>query len=340
VRVPRVGYAPLAAAGVGVFVLSIVPNLNKGGPYIAPLVPRYAAFPLHLDNYSEYERLISDLKSKLGEKQTVVVYSCGLAISDAMLTALDPSMIPFINYISYSPVLVMFRFDNLRADYALVRSDNGRKFPDALKNGSIPNDMILNGTGIGAAFERLDSYQMSEGQSVALFRRTRPVTRAEASELRAALYAAYGKTPQPRNTMDVSFALRQDALGDTCGDVRPISPNTLFIHPGLSRPTSTSIPVDVAVDGQPSALALSVSAAVLQAWPLSDGVDAAISINGAGIWRGTLAPGQTSRVHIPTGVEAIGIMIDKRGNPDCDHVTAAFEFKKNPAPIGVDDPLS
>ena len=78
---------PFVVAGAAVFVLSIVPGLNKGGRYIAPFVPRYATFPLHLDNYSEYQRLLADLDTLLGKNGKLVVYSWGMAVSDSLLDA-------------------------------------------------------------------------------------------------------------------------------------------------------------------------------------------------------------------------------------------------------------
>jgi hypothetical protein len=322
--------APFVVAGAAVFLLSIVPGLRKGGPYVEPFVPKYATFPLHLDNYSEYQRLLANLDGLLGKNGQVVVYSYGMAVSDSLLAALNPAIAPHISYISYFPALTLFRFDNLRADYALVRSDDWRDIPDALRNITIPAELILTGTGIGAAFEKVGSYKLSEGETAELFRRTRPITGAETKQLIDQLGKAYGKdfSPQYRRTMDIPFALREDQLGDVFGTVYPVGARALFLHPGQTLPTSTTIPIDTSITDPPAALVLSISRQLLQTCPQADGVAISVKLGSDDIWSGAVIPGDSVRVDLPAKEGDLNIVVDKRANPNCDHLVAAFEFSK------------
>jgi hypothetical protein len=324
--------APFVVAGAAVSLLSIVPGLRKGGPYLAPFVPKYATFPLHLDNYSEYQRLLANLDGLLGKNGQVVVYSAnGMAVSDSLLAALHPAITPHISYISYFPALTLFRFDNLRADYALVRSDDLRRYaPDALRNISIPGEMILSGTGIGAAYERVGSYTLSEGETAELFRRTRPIKGAEVKQLIDELGKAYGKdySPQFQRTMDIPFALREERLGDVYGTVYPVGPSALFLHSGQTQPTSTTIPIGTSITDPPAALVLSVSKQLLQTCPKADGGVISVKLGSNDIWRGTISPADSVRVDLPATGGELNIVVDKRADPNCDGIVAAFEFAK------------
>jgi hypothetical protein len=321
--------APFALAGAAVFLLSIVPGLRKGGPYVAPLVPKYATFPLHLDNYDEYLRLLANLDGLLGRNGQVVVYSFGMAVSDSLLEALDPAIAPHISYISYVPALTPFRFDNLRADYALVNS-HLRDIPDALRNIAIPGELILTGTGIGAAFKKVGSYTLSEGETAELFRRTRPITAVEMKQLLDELGKAYGKdySPQFRRTMDIPFALRVDQPGDVYGTVYPVGTNALFLHPGQTLPTSTAIPIDTSITDRPATLVIFISKQMLQTCLQADGAAIFVKLGSDEIWSGVLIPGESMRIELPSKDGEVNIEVDKRANPDCDQVVAAFEFAK------------
>jgi hypothetical protein len=322
---------PFVAAGVVVFVLSIVPGLNKGGPYTAPFVPRYATFPLHLDNYSEYQRLLADLDGWLGKNGKLVVYSFGMAISDSLLSALNPAINPHLSYVSYFPAAELFRFDNLRADYALVRSDPQRLYiPEALKNVTIPGEMILTGTGFGAAYEKVGSYKLSEGQTAELFRRIRPVTTTQVKQFIDELSRAYGKdySQQYRRRIDVPLALRTDIPGDVYGTIYPVGPGELFIHAGLNTATSTTIPIDAAISDPPSSLVLSISKQVLETCPAADGVAASIKLGDEDVWAGQVKPGDVVQVNLPAIAGDLHLEVAKRGEPNCDHFIVAFEFPK------------
>ena len=135
-------------AGAAVFVLSIVPGFQ--GRRYRTLRPEVRDLPLHLDNYSEYQRLLADLDAWLGKNGKLVVYSYGMAIFGFIGIRLNPAIIPHISYLSYFLAAELFRFDNLRADYALVRSDDLRRHPGGLeRDRSWRDDPDENGIGRG-----------------------------------------------------------------------------------------------------------------------------------------------------------------------------------------------
>ena len=114
-----------------------------------------------------------------------------------------------------------------------MRSDDLRLYiPEALKNVTLPGEMILTGTGLGAAYEKVSSYKLSEGQTAELFRRTRPVTTTEVKQFIDELSRAYGKdySQQYRRKIDIPLALRTDIFGDVYGTIYPVGPRRTF-HP-------------------------------------------------------------------------------------------------------------
>ena len=325
----RVRMGPFVAAGLAVFVLSVVPGLKKGGDYIEALVPGSASFPLHLDNYSEYERLVGDLDSKLSTNFKIVCFCYSFEMADAMLVALNPALLSRVSFVSYTPTVTLITPDNLRAEYALVRSDPGRRnVPPTWQHLSIPAEMILSHTGIGAGFEKLGSYNLSSGQTADLFRRTRPVTKAEVVSLINELGATYHKDfwPQFKKTMALPFALRQDELGDVYGTSYPAADETtLFMHPGLTMPSSTTIPMDPALTDLQGGLVLSISDTVSALCSGSDGADVSLKFNDTPIWSGQIKPGDATHVDLPKEFGKLNILVDKRGTTDCDHLTVRFE---------------
>ncbi|WP_271894158.1 DUF3488 domain-containing protein [Candidatus Phyllobacterium onerii] len=329
-RLPEVvRMGPFVAAGLAVFILSIVPGLNKGGNYIEGLVPKSSSFPLHLDNYSEYERLVGDLDRMLDSNAKIVCFCYSFEMADAMLVALDPALLPRVSYVSYTPTVTLITPDNLRAEYALVRSDPGRRtVPPTWQHLSIPAEMILSQTGIGSGFEKLGTYNLSGGQTADLFRRTRPVTKPEVVNLINELGASYHKDfwPQFKKTMALPFALRQDRLGDVYGTSYPAADETtLLMRPGLKMPSSTTIPMDPALTDLHGGVVLSISDTVSASCLASDGADVSLTFNDTPIWQGEINPGGSTEVELPKETGNLSILVDKQGDTDCGHLTVRFE---------------
>ena len=153
---------------------------------------------------------------------------------------------------------------------------------------TVPGEMILTRTGLGAAYEKVGS--RSEGQTAELFRRTRPVTSAEVRQFIDELSRAYGKdySQQYRRTIDVPLALRTDILGDVYGTIYPVGPSAPFIHPGSNTATSTTIPIDQSISDPPSR-PLDLEQ-LLQICPAADGVAASIKLGDEDIWPAKSSP--------------------------------------------------
>jgi hypothetical protein len=183
---------------------------------------------------------------------------------------------------------------------------------------------------LGAAYEKVGSYKLSEGQTAELFRRTRPITSAEVKQFIDELSRAYGKdySQQYRRKIDVPLALRTDIPGDVYGTIYPVGPGELFIHPGLNTATSTTIPIDAAISDPPSSLVLSISKQLLETCPAADGVAASIKLGDEDVWAGQVKPGDVVQVTLPAIAGDLHLEVDKRGEPGCDHFMVAFEFPK------------
>ncbi|QIB32704.1 hypothetical protein [Ancylobacter pratisalsi] len=319
---------PFVALAAAVFAFSVIPWLGKNPVMRSYVVAFDAPFPLHLDNYDAYRRLIDDLHREMGTEGSAVVFSCSSGISDQHLIALDATLGPQMVQTSCIPAFDLFNFDSLRAGSAVVRTDDGRRNEvAALDAVMIPGEWIRTGTGFGAAYEQVGAYTLSEGESVALFRRTRPITLAELAQLIEALDKAYGRdvAADYRGDMRMLMPLRVDEPGDVFGAVRESGPHTLFMHPGATTPTSTTLPVDARFGARPSRLVFSIPSSALQTCPEADGVAIEVRLDTQRLWSGTVEPGGQQSVALPPRDGALRITVDKRGQPNCDHVTVDIE---------------
>lgn len=326
---PQLRMVPFVLAGLAVFVISLVPGLGKGTPYVERLLPSYGAFPLHLDNYAEYQRLLADLDKNLGPTGKVTAFSCTMALSSVLISALQPTLTPRVSVVSCIPSLDVFEFDNLRAEYALVRTDERRHSEiDALKSVMLSGEHILSGTGFGAAYERIGDYQLADGESAGLFRRTRPVTTAEAAALIGEFGEAYGKDYRPElaRTMRVRLALMQADPGDGPGRVQVMDTDSVFLHPGATTPTRIELPIDTLVGDRPAAVVFSITEALRQSCPQADGVSISMTLGSEPIWSGVVALGASERVALPARDGVLVITVENRASPDCDHLNVAFKF--------------
>ena len=201
--------------------------------------------PLHLAQYDEYQRLISDLKG-LEPTAKVAVFASSFALSDSLLNVLDPTLLPRIEWVAHVDRRDGFTWKTLAADYALV----GAPAQLHLKPGSqriieFPAQDIIAGVGVGAAFvDTGRRYLLEDGATALLFKRTRAVTAAEIDHLAQQFYAVY---PDWRaKAADVGFGLASAAttLGNLSGRAMQSDPDTILLRPGQTQPTSIAFRLD------------------------------------------------------------------------------------------------
>ena len=238
-----------AMALCGVMSLNFVSSFAPMGWGLAE--PLRMAFPtarhppLHLAQYDEYRRLISDLKG-LEPTAKVAVFASSFALSDSLLSVLDRSLTNRIEWVGHVDRRDGFTWATLAADYALV----GAPAQLHLKPGSqrvieFPAQDIIAGVGVGAAFvDTGRRYALDDGATALLFKRTRSVTAAEISHLANQFYAVY---PDWRGrTQDVGFGLASAVTtrGERTGGAMRVNPDAILLRPGTTQPTSITFRLD------------------------------------------------------------------------------------------------
>ena len=151
---------------------------------------RQATLPLHLDNLSEYRRLIDDLVGKMEPKDRFSVFASGSIMSDSLLFEMNRDLHPRIGWSCQVDSRDRFRPETLRSKYIVVTDPPVTHLPpDAQICITIPDQDILEGKGIGAAYKRIAAYQLSGDVKGYLYEQVRPVSKAEID----ALYSEFRK---------------------------------------------------------------------------------------------------------------------------------------------------
>lgn len=151
---------------------------------------REATLPLHLDNLPEYGRLIDDLIARMGPEDRFSVFASGSVMSDALLFGMNRDLVAHVGWICQVDSRDRFQPDALKSRYVVVTDRPVTHLqPGAQICVTIPNQHILEGKGIGAAYRRIAEYRLSGGVVGYLYEQVRPVSKAEVD----ALYAEFRK---------------------------------------------------------------------------------------------------------------------------------------------------
>jgi len=244
---PPVGYAMMGVVACTNFVSTFVP---LGWGLAEPLrmaAPRVNYAPLHLEHYDEYKRLAVDLKN-LGPKTKISVYAASFMLTYDMLGSIEPAVAQSIPIFPTVDLRDGFWWHTLANEYAVI----GDPTPLAdLRPGSqrvieYPAQSIRSGTGIGAAFMDTGKvYQLDNGVKAYLYKRIRPVTAAEISDLANRFYKDYPDWRDKKNE-DVGFGMASAFIesGDIKGQVEKVAPTAIIIRPGETQPTSVTFRLD------------------------------------------------------------------------------------------------
>ncbi|WP_189434605.1 MULTISPECIES: hypothetical protein [unclassified Mesorhizobium] len=320
---------PFGALSVLIFVVSIAPVASISGA-LRLVVPQVDNRPLKIENLAEYERLVHDLETTLKPDEHVVIFSSSLVLSDSLVAVLSPALDPHINYAPHIAKVNLFPFEILRSDYAIAvtppQSGSGQA-PGSQANITVPGEMLLKHAGFGEAFEQTGkTYKLAANVTGYLLHRTRPVTNTEMKQLLDILGSTYPDWPAYYfHTMSIPFTAREAQLGDVWGTVAPLGPSNLFLHPGATKPTSVSIPLESSVAERPTSMAFSISSDVLKKCPNADGVIGRVELDASKIWSGPVVPGDQVSIDLPPEDGRLTITVENRSGPDCDHVDVSFK---------------
>ena len=319
---------PAAIVSLVIFYFSVIPSPNPVGTIESFFVPAERSPPLRIENFPEYKRLASDLAARLKEYQHFAVFASSHKLSDVMLVAIDPSLLPYLSPAPHLAAVDGFPFDILRSEYAVAATPPQTHL--ALQaNIKIPGDMLLNKQGFGAAFENEATYKLANGITAYLFHRQRPVTAAEMKSLLDELDIHYpGWKSRYDASMAIPFATRETQFGDVFGVVSVTAPNSLFMHPGATTPTIVDLPINGSISKRPASVQVSISRDVLNTCPDADGVSLTVKSGNTEVWNGVITPGQSKRIDLPQVDGTLEMVVDKRLQPQCDWVYATFLFPR------------
>ncbi|MER9604124.1 hypothetical protein [Mesorhizobium sp. M0243] len=143
-----------------------------------------ATLPLHLDNLPEYRRLIDDLLGKMGPEDRLSVFASSGMMSDSLLYEMDKDLYPRIEWACQVDSRDRFRPAALKSKYVVVTDPPVTHLqPGAQLCVSIPDQYIVEGKGIGAAYRRIAAYQLSGDVKGYLYEQVRPVGKTEIDDL-------------------------------------------------------------------------------------------------------------------------------------------------------------
>ncbi|MER9108227.1 hypothetical protein NKH95_30550 [Mesorhizobium sp. M0848] len=143
-----------------------------------------ATLPLHLDTLPEYRRLIDDLLGKMGPEDRLSVFASSGMMSDSLLYEMDKDLYPRIEWACQVDSRDRFRPATLKSKYVVVTDPPVIHLqPGAQLCVSIPDQYIVEGKGIAAAYRRIAAYQLSGDVKGYLYEQVRPIGKAEIDDL-------------------------------------------------------------------------------------------------------------------------------------------------------------
>jgi hypothetical protein len=306
------------------FVSTFVPIDWGRAEIVRGLFPRVRFQPLHLENYGEYRRLVTDLE-KLPADSLITIYGSSGKLSDSLIAALEPKLHSKLIWNSHVDLRDRFKTEALGAGYVVV----GTPTPTHLREIdqrviTLPAELIRSGQGIGQAFVRLPSEYRLEGTMARIYRRTRPFTVEEVSDFLDRLYDDYPAwSGDYRADLYVAMVEARIAPGDRVGAVRQISANELFVHPGDRSASSIDIPLSA--NFRPSRVTIRVAEGSPSQCAEADGTAVKVESEAQVFYDQPVLPGKDASVAVPQAAR-LSLSIAPQKNSVCDHVTVTFSF--------------
>ncbi len=163
--------------------------------FMRAMVPVGTFFPLKIQNFGEYKRLIADIHRLVGNSEKFAVFASSSLMSDSLLQAIDPTLSQELALVSHIDLIHGMRLDTLRAKFALVTDPV--TFHGALgsqKVITVPAERILEGVDFGMAYNQVAGpYFIAGGLKAYLYQRTRPLNDSEVNKLVEDFQKSYPK---------------------------------------------------------------------------------------------------------------------------------------------------
>ena len=223
------------------FLSTFVPNAWGATQPLHLLFPRVDYSPLRLQQYDEYKRLSSDLR-ELGPNVTISVFASSMTLTSDMLQTIEPALGHSIKRVPDIDRRDGFSWSTIATDYALIAIPTPlHQRPESQRIITYPAQSIRAGTGIGAAFRDTGQiYQLDQGVEAYIYKRVRPVTPKEISDLANRFYEVYPEWKKKTADFGLGLATAIIDRGDTGGWVAAFDPFGILLRPGETTPTSVT----------------------------------------------------------------------------------------------------
>lgn len=180
----KVAYLVFFLLALGVFANTFTLLNLSGVPIIKYLPPKAVLAPLKIGNFSEYQKLASDLHHLPGSGRFGVVAASG-DLNSSLLLAIDSSLAN--NYVNEADVDSRdhFFWSLLQAQFLILGTPDQVEHPPGLGERviTIPANDLRNGQTFGASFKKYGSvYNLANGVQAQIYEKIAPIT---ADQIRA-----------------------------------------------------------------------------------------------------------------------------------------------------------
>lgn len=198
-------------------------------------------FPLKVDHYENYLKLVQDIETlKDSDRNITVLSSRSLLNDDLLVTISNQKLAKKIVYTSQVDLRDGFKVGSLMSTYFVVADPiQFHLSPTDQRVISIPAKQILSNTGIGKHFKKiLGPYILDGDIKVFVFQKITPFAQDEIKNLLSEYLESYPHWKNElENPMSLSMLSTDIHKGDIWGTFSLESDNSISAHPGENIPT-------------------------------------------------------------------------------------------------------
>ena len=175
--------------GLSIFLVSFLPGANAALRVATFLAPKATFFPLYVENYSEYQRLIEALSRLTAQGDKFAVFASSRVLSDTLIDALDQKIHPSIEWVSHVDERDGFALKPLQVRFVVVASPVPLHLPETSQRViTVPAQHIIAGTDFGNAYQRISGpFELAEGRIAYIYERNRPLSDEDIRQLEVEL---------------------------------------------------------------------------------------------------------------------------------------------------------
>ena len=198
-------------------------------------------YPLRLENFDHYHELIAFMSARVGADDKVAVFASSGSLNNDLFAAISPaSFVSHIANVSQVDLRDKLTIEAFSSRYAIV-TDPTQTHLDIHGQQviSLPNNLILEGKGIGAAYIRVSQpFILSGGVQAYVYEKTRPYTIDEYRSMIDEFARTYPSwKAEYENNLTESYLSAAVQKGDTWGQFSMYREGRIYAHPGATTPT-------------------------------------------------------------------------------------------------------